>query len=134
MTKIVIPVVLAGLFVAAPAAGHVSVKDDHLREVVLDARAWLKDRLATRQWRAAKVLWDKESHWNPRSGDSSWCYGIPQSCPGSKMRSAIREKRGARWDSIHDPFVQVAWGRSYVKARYGTFVKALRFQSAHGWY
>jgi hypothetical protein len=113
---------------------HVAVKNDHLREVVLDARAWLRDRLATRQWRAAKVLWDNESHWNPLSGTPTTCFGIPQACPGRKMRSAIRPKRGARWDSIYDPFVQISWGRVYVRERYGGFVPALRFQKRHGWY
>lgn len=122
------------LIVNSPASAHVAVKDDHLRAVVQELRAEMKADLNSGQWRAAKRLWDAESHWNPRSGDPDGCFGIPQACPGSKMKSAIRPHAGARWDSIRDPFVQGAWGTDYVRVRYGTFKKALRFQDEHGWY
>lgn len=126
------------LLVAAGLAGdsttaHVAVRDPRLLEVVLDARAALRRRLPDGQWTAAKRLWDAESHWNPRSR-SGTCLGIPQACPGAKMRTAIRPRRGARWDSIRDPFVQVAWGEAYVHARYGTFRKALAHQEEFQWY
>lgn len=127
-------VLAAGIAGDSTTIGHVAVKYPKLRAEVMELREAMKERLPRRQWRAAKALWDAESHWNPRSGDPPWCYGIPQACPARKMRSAIRPKRGERWDSIHDPFVQGWWGMDYVDSRYGTFVKALRFQDEHGWY
>jgi hypothetical protein len=117
-----------------PATAHVAVKDDHLRALVMDVRERMQQHLPAGQWRAAKRLWDAESHWNPRSGSPSECFGIPQSCPGTKMRSALRPDRGPKWDSIRDPWVQWLWGTTYVHQRYGTFKKALKHQEATGWY
>lgn len=134
-----IAVLVAGLFIIwmliynSPASAHVAVKDDHLRGLVMDIRAKMKAELPVGQWRAAKRLWDAESHWNPRSSTGN-CLGIPQACPGSKMESHVKPKRGTKWDSIKDPWVQWAWGDDYVHNRHGTYKKAYRFQEEHGWY
>jgi hypothetical protein len=58
-------------------------------------------------------LWTKESGWNHRARNpSSGAYGIPQSYPGNKMKSA-----GADWQT--NPATQIKWGLGYIKSRYG---------------
>lgn len=99
------------------------------------AREWLAERTTDRAFRCAHLLFDRESHWNTRAGEPGGAYGIPQSSPGRKMRSAERPAKGRLWDDWRtDALVQVAWGRRYVKARHGSFCQALRFQTQHGWY
>ncbi|MGW1828826.1 aggregation-promoting factor C-terminal-like domain-containing protein [Streptomyces tubercidicus] len=64
-----------------------------------------------RQWAPLKALWERESGWrwnaeNPSTG----AYGIPQSLPGSKMRSA-----GSDWRT--NATTQIKWGLDYIKKR-----------------
>jgi hypothetical protein len=64
------------------------------------------------QFGCLNKLWNKESGWNHRAENpSSGAYGIPQSYPGSKMRSA-----GADWRT--NPATQIEWGLGYIKGRY----------------
>ena len=65
-----------------------------------------------RHWTALRNLWQGESNWNHRAKNpSSGAYGIPQSLPASKMRSA-----GADW--LTNPVTQIRWGLNYIKERY----------------
>lgn len=107
---------------SAPAEAHAPYS-----ATVLRARAWLRDRTTARGFLCAHVLWDRESHWNVRAGTPSGAYGVPQAYPGYKMA-----RFGADWRT--NAVTQVKWGRHYVKARYGTFCRALSFQTAYGWY
>jgi hypothetical protein len=93
---------------------------------VRHARQWLRDHTHKGAFRAAHVLWERESGWavHARAGT---CWGIPQSCPGHKMAAA-------GWDWRTDATTQVRWGTRYVRARYGTFRKALAHQRAFRWY
>ena len=64
-------------------------------------------------WPSLRALWAGESGWrtdakNPSSG----AYGIPQSLPANKMRSA-----GA--DYLTNPATQIKWGLGYIKSDYG---------------
>lgn len=79
-------------------------------------------------WSALESLWTKESGWNERAQNpSSGAYGIPQSLPGSKMASA-----GSDWQT--NAATQIAWGLSYIDARYGTPCEAWGHSQSVGWY
>lgn len=67
-------------------------------------------------------LWNRESGWNPNASNGS-CYGIPQSCPYSKMGSNYTD-----WK------VQIDWGLNYIQNRYGTPTKAWEHFQSHNWY
>jgi hypothetical protein len=80
------------------------------------------------QFSCLQSLWNRESGWrwnaqNPSSG----AYGIPQALPGSKMASA-----GADWRT--NATTQIAWGLSYIKARYADPCGAWDHSERTGWY
>ncbi len=80
------------------------------------------------QWKALLNLWNRESGWKWYADNpSSDAYGIPQSLPGSKMRSA-----GADWKT--NPETQIKWGLGYIKDRYGSPLKAWDHSQRVGWY
>ena len=81
----------------------------------------------TRQFSCLGRLWERESHWNHRAGNRSGAYGIPQALPGSKMAS-----KGADWRT--NPVTQIAWGLSYINARYHSPCRAWAHSRATGWY
>jgi len=73
-------------------------------------------------------LWNRESGWradalNPWSG----AYGVPQALPGEKMASA-----GPDWRT--NASTQIAWGLSYISARYGSPCGAWAHSEQTGWY
>ncbi|WP_030777366.1 hypothetical protein [Streptomyces sp. NRRL S-920] len=79
-------------------------------------------------WSALEALWNRESGWRWNADNpSSDAYGIPQSLPGSKMKSA-----GADWKT--NPATQIKWGLGYIKSRYGNPSKANSFQKSNNWY
>ncbi len=94
---------------------------------VYRARHWLRDRTSDRAFACAHTLGDNESSWNVRAGEPWRADGLPQAYPGYKMKSA---GYNWRWNAT----TQVRWGKRYVGSRYGTFCRALRFQSTWGWY
>lgn len=80
------------------------------------------------QWKALLSLWNRESGWKWYADNpSSDAYGIPQSLPGSKMRSA-----GADWKT--NPETQIKWGLGYIRDRYGSPLKAWDHSQRVGWY
>ena len=121
MTALILAAILTATPLAEPAAPH-------YRPDVIEARHWLRERMPRRQFRCLHRLWSNESSWRVRARNrTSGAYGIPQSLPGRKMRSAGRDWRTSA-------LTQVTWGWRYVRARYGTPCRALRFQIWHGWY
>lgn len=79
-------------------------------------------------WPSLEQLWERESSWNERAQNPySGAYGIPQALPPEKLASA-----GADWRTSSP--TQIAWGLSYIKARYGDPCKAWRFWQANHWY
>jgi type IV secretory pathway VirB10-like protein len=79
-------------------------------------------------WSSLVTMWNHESGWNELAANpSSGAYGIPQALPGSKMASS-----GPDWQ--HNAMTQIAWGLSYVGARYGDPCRAWSFWQAHHWY
>jgi hypothetical protein len=79
-------------------------------------------------WGSLDQLWTHESHWDPTARNpSSGAHGIPQALPGSKMASA-----GADWET--NAATQIAWGLSYISARYGNPCQAWSFWQNNNWY
>lgn len=78
------------------------------------------------QWRCLDTLWGvRESGWDHTNDNpTSDAYGIPQALPGSKM--------GPGWQ--YNPRVQIRWGLSYIRGRYGTPCAALAHSYANNWY
>ena len=73
-----------------------------------------------KEWKALDELWYIESRWdytadNPRST----AYGIPQLLKMDPKTPLIK---------------QIDLGLKYIKHRYGTPTKALKFHKRHGWY
>lgn len=78
------------------------------------------------QFNCLDNLWGKREsgwRWNADSPTSS-AYGIPQALPGHKM--------GPGWQD--DVEVQIRWGLSYIKDRYGSPCAALSASRSKGWY
>jgi len=84
------------------------------------------------QWRSLHTLWTHESNWRPNAKNRQpvkmlingkwvkfYAGGIPQ-------RLGLNPKTNI-------PF-QIKTGLDYIKARYGSPVKALKFWNSHGWY
>jgi hypothetical protein len=95
---------------------------------VSQAQSYARSRVSYHQYRCLLPLWTRESswRWNARN-PSSGAYGIPQSYPASKMRSA-----GADWRTNYK--TQIRWGVSYVNHRYGSPCNAWAFWQRHHWY
>lgn len=86
-------------------------------------RGWTGD-----EWDCLNALWTKESNWRHTAANpNSSAYGIPQSLPGSKMKSA-----GSDWET--NPATQIKWGLGYISNRYGTPCKAWAHSVERNWY
>jgi hypothetical protein len=80
------------------------------------------------QFECLTLLWNAESGWNYKAHNrSSGAYGIPQSLPANKMRSA-----GA--DYLTNPETQIRWGLSYIANRYQTPCGAWAHFKRTNWY
>jgi hypothetical protein len=80
------------------------------------------------QFECLTLLWNAESGWNHKAHNrSSGAYGIPQSLPANKMRSA-----GA--DYLTNPETQIRWGLSYITQRYQTPCGAYAHFKKRNWY
>jgi hypothetical protein len=91
------------------------------------ARAYALERLGPTQYACIDAIFTRESGWSTSAENPSGAYGIPQALPGSKMSSA-----GADWRT--NGATQVAWGISYMDARYGSPCGAWEFWQTHQWY
>ena len=93
------------------------------------AQQMLADKgLGDDQFECLVSLWNRESHWNIYSQNtSSGAYGIPQALPGSKMASA-----GDDWQT--NPTTQITWGLGYIEKRYGDPCGAWSHFQSNGWY
>ena len=79
-------------------------------------------------WEDLVKLWTKESNWRWNAENkSSGAYGIPQSLPADKMASA-----GANWHE--DASIQITWGLSYIRSKYGNPSEAWKHSQEIGWY
>jgi hypothetical protein len=109
---------------SAPAVG---IPDPGTAQAI--AYAMLQARgMGDDQYSCLVALWDRESHWNVYSSNSSsGAYGIPQALPGEKMASA-----GADWAT--NPATQITWGLGYIADRYGNPCGAWAHSEDVGWY
>lgn len=79
-------------------------------------------------WEDLVKLWTKESNWRWNAENKgSGAYGIPQSLPADKMASA-----GANWHE--DASIQITWGLSYIRSKYGNPSEAWKYSQKVGWY
>ena len=79
-------------------------------------------------WEDLVNLWTRESNWRWNAENkSSGAYGIPQSLPANKMASA-----GANWHE--DASIQITWGLSYIRSKYGNPSEAWKYSQKIGWY
>ncbi|RIY20004.1 G5 domain-containing protein [Bifidobacteriaceae bacterium NR026] len=79
-------------------------------------------------WEDLVKLWTKESNWRWNAENKgSGAYGIPQSLPADKMASA-----GANWHE--DASIQITWGLSYIRSKYGNPSEAWKHSQEVGWY
>ncbi|KXA18062.1 G5 domain-containing protein [Gardnerella vaginalis] len=79
-------------------------------------------------WEDLVKLWNRESNWRWNAENkSSGAYGIPQSLPANKMASA-----GANWHE--DASIQITWGLSYIKSKYGNPSEAWKHSEKFRWY
>ena len=107
----------------APRAAYSGADPRSIARTMVAARGW-----GGSQFGCLDRLWMKESNWNPYARNpSSGAYGIPQALPGSKMATA-----GGDWRT--NPATQIAWGLSYIAARYGTPCSAWAHSQAVNWY
>ncbi|HXA60562.1 MAG TPA: lytic transglycosylase domain-containing protein [Streptosporangiaceae bacterium] len=68
---------------------------------------------ASSQFSCLQQMWNRESGWNTHAANPNGAYGIPQAYPGNKMASF-----GADWRNSAS--IQIRWGLTYIKGRYGT--------------
>lgn len=79
-------------------------------------------------WEDLVKLWTKESNWRWNAENKgSGAYGIPQSLPADKMASA-----GANWHE--DASIQITWGLSYIRSKYGNPSEAWKHSQETGCY
>lgn len=110
----------------SPASGpSTPTRDSNMKlaRPLFDGYSWTES-----DWNSLVKLWDKESNWNHKAENkSSGAYGIPQSLPGSKMKS-----EGSDWKT--NPKTQIKWGLKYIKDRYTTPAKAWQHSQKTNWY
>ena len=112
---------------ASVSSGFASVAGGSNRAI---GHKMMLQRWPESEWAPLERLWTRESNWNHRAKNpSSGAYGIPQSLPASKMRSA-----GA--DYLTNPATQIKWGLGYIAGRYGSPGRAWSAWSARSphWY
>lgn len=121
---------------AAVEAARVANTPDGARNTarnMLSGYGWGSD-----QFSCLDRLWTKESHWTVNAQNNAFsrsnphlpeyqAYGIVQAGPGAKMAS-----HGADWKT--NAATQIAWGLSYITARYGTPCGAWNHSVANGYY
>jgi hypothetical protein len=96
------------------------------------AKAWGRQNLNTYGWQSQysslDKLWTRESGWRWNAlNRGSGAYGIPQSLPASKMRSAGADYRD-------NAGTQIKWGLGYIRDRYGSPNNAWAHSQRTGWY
>ncbi len=104
--------------IISPIAGNVDLGGD-LRALGRDMNAL---RFGETHWPALNALWTRESNWNSAARNrSSGACGIPQALPCSKITDM-------------SPQGQIAWGLSYIQARYGNPSNAWQHFQRYHWY
>lgn len=109
----------------APSQGPMSAAKAKLQEYARKKMAELG--LTPEDFPSLKVLWNKESGWNPNAQNpTSTAFGIAQFLNGTWA--------GTGYTKTTDPFQQIDAGLTYIKQRYGSAKKALEFHLQNNWY
>ena len=117
------PVIISAVAVASIVSSNVDANKEFAREYMTSNYSWDAEQFA-----CLEPLWEYESGWNHRAHNkSSGAYGIPQSLPGSKMKSA-----GNDWQT--NPETQIKWGLGYIANRYETPCGAYAHFKRKNWY
>lgn len=83
---------------------------------------------STREFECLSVMWERESHWNPKAHNkSSGAFGIAQFLPATWGNYKLPFKPT-------DPKVQIKAGLRYITKRYKTPCQAWKFWKRHYYY
>ena len=108
----------------APEKKIVVKKPVTVKVVELNVKSYAQEKLKDYKWdneqfSCLKILWTKESNWNPKSDNpQSTAFGIAQ---------MLNEKST-------DPKKQIHNGLRYIEHRYGNPCNAWKFWRSHYWY
>lgn len=103
------------------------------------AKALARTMAADRGWSGKQFtclaeLWEKESNWRYQAANpSSTARGIPQALMSIHFGSDWRSNAAAA-RYLSTPSVQIAWGLSYIGARYDSPCAAWKHSQAKNWY
>lgn len=113
---------------AIPAAPGKLAAPGALSQYQSFAQGLANSTWGTGQFPYLYLLWERESGWNPAATNPmSGAFGIPQALPAAKMATA-----GLDWAT--NPYTQITWGISYIRAAYGTPQAAWAHELAFSWY
>lgn len=83
--------------------------------------------LDLQQWQCLDMLWESESHFNPKALNmSSKAFGIAQFLPSTWGNYNVKKTTQTG--------LQIKYGLNYIFARYHTACAAWQFHKKHGWY
>lgn len=87
-----------------------------------------------KEFSCVDALWTRESNWNYKAANpTSSARGIPQAMMSSAFTKNWETNPAAK-KYLESPAVQVKWGLSYIKNRYGTPCAALAHSDDKNWY
>jgi len=126
--KFLVACIVAIFTITTSAQAHAPMKkvviEKPVKVIELNVKSYAQEKLKSYAWNdeqfsCLKLLWTKESNWNPKSDNpDSTAFGIAQ---------MLNEKST-------DPKKQIHNGLRYIEHRYGTPCNAWKFWRSHYWY
>jgi len=93
--------------------------------------AYAQKMVSPNQFECLRDLWNKESHWNPKSRNKVPVYQVRNGKRVPLHAFGIAQLLG---EKSKDPLTQIDKGLLYVFNRYSTPCHALNWHKRHGWY
>ena len=107
--------------------GYVSSPVKNLHREPLSARGYARSMVSAKEYEALEELIMLESSWNPEAQNKkSTAYGLGQFIDQTWDEVGIEKSADYR--------IQLIASHKYVMDRYGSWVKALEFRKANGYY
>jgi hypothetical protein len=107
--------------------GYVSSPIKNLHREPTSARSYARSMVSAKEYEALEELIMLESSWNPDAQNKkSTAYGLGQFIDQTWDEVGIEKSSDYR--------IQLVAAHSYVMQRYGSWVKALEFRKANGYY